>query len=251
VEESEVTGVSERAEVVADLPVVSDRVGNSAGLAAADLRALNERYAPLHFEERIRQLYLDFDPAKVLVTSSFAATSAYFLHIFSRIRPDQKIAFIDTGYHFAQTLAYKQYLVDLFKLQTFDVKAEDWKHLFTENDKTYERDPDYCCSINKVEPLELIKPDYHVWVSSLMRWQTDHRSAMEIFEERRGIVKFNPMIDVTRAERDAYIATHQLPFHPLVKEGYSSIGCTHCTVRGDGRSGRWVGKPKTECGLHL
>jgi phosphoadenosine phosphosulfate reductase len=251
VEESEVSSLDERAEVVADLPVVEDRVTNSAGLSAADIAELNRRYAPLNFEERIRQLYRDFDPEKVLVTSSFAATSAYFLHIISRIRREQKIAFIDTGYHFQQTLEYKQYLTDLFGLSTFDVKAEDWKHLFTQTDKTYERDPDYCCAINKVEPLDAIKPNYHVWVSSLMSWQTDHRSGMEIFEERRGTLKFNPMIDVSRAERDAYIATHQLPFHPLVKEGYSSIGCTHCTVRGDGRSGRWVGKPKTECGLHL
>jgi phosphoadenosine phosphosulfate reductase len=251
VEESEVSSLEERAEVVADLPVVSDRVENAAGLSATDLDELNQRYAPLTFEQRIRQLYLDFDPAKVLVTSSFAATSAYFLHIISTIRPDQKIAFIDTGFHFRETLTYKQYLVDLFALQTFDVKAEDWKHLFTQTDKTYERDPDYCCSINKVEPLDLIKPDYHVWVSSLMRWQTDHRSELPVFEERRGIVKFNPMIDVTRDERDAYIATHRLPFHPLVRHGYSSIGCTHCTVKGDGRSGRLVGKPKTECGLHM
>lgn len=251
VEESEVSSLDERAEVIADLPVVEDRVANAAGLSASELQALNQRYAPLDFEQRIRQLYLDFDPAKVLVTSSFAATSAYFLHIISRIRPEQEIAFIDTGYHFPETTAYKQYLIDLFKLRTFDVRAEDWKHLFTESDRTYERDPDYCCTINKVEPLDLIKPNYHVWVSSLMTWQTDNRSEMQIFEERRGIVKFNPMIDVSRAERDAYIATHQLPFHPLVAKGYSSIGCTHCTVKGDGRSGRWVGKPKTECGLHL
>lgn len=250
-EESEVSSLEERAEVVADLPVVADRVANSAGLSAADLEALNARYAPLDFEQRIRQLYQDFDPAKVLVTSSFAATSAYFLHIISTIRPDQKIAFIDTGYHFRETLTYKQYLIDLFRLETFDVKAEDFKHVFTQTDKTYERDPDYCCSINKVEPLDLIKPQYDVWVSSLMTWQTDHRSTMRVFEERRGIIKFNPMLDVTRAERDAYIAAHHLPFHPLVRHGYSSIGCTHCTVKGDGRSGRWVGKPKTECGLHL
>jgi len=84
-----------------------------------------------------------------------------------------------------------------------------------------------------------------------MRWQTEHRADLDIFEVRRGIIKFNPMIDVTQAERDQYIREHDLPFHPLVAKGYSSIGCLHCTVPGDGRSGRWVGKPKTECGLHL
>ncbi|MFA5938502.1 MAG: phosphoadenylyl-sulfate reductase [Sinimarinibacterium sp.] len=212
---------------------------------------LNAVYAPLHFEERIQRLYSDFDPGKVLVTSSFAATSAYFLHIISRIRAEQIIHFIDTGYHFPETVAYRNYLIDLFKLKVEDLRAEDWKHRFTTEEKTWQRDPDFCCSINKVEPLEAVKPNYHVWVSSLMRWQTEHRAGLEIFEVRRGIIKFNPMIDVTREQRDAYIREHQLPFHPLVAKGYSSIGCTHCTVAGDGRSGRWVGKPKTECGLHL
>jgi len=227
------------------------RTGNSAGLSAERIEELNRIYAPLHFEERLRRLYRDFAPEKVLITSSFAATSAYFLHIISDIRPDQKIAFINTGYHFKETLAYKDYLTKVFGLSVFDLKADDWKHEFTQKDETYKKDPDYCCAINKVEPLDAVKPNYHVWVSSLMSWQTDARADMKIFEERRGILKFNPMIDVTKGERDAYIAEHNLPFHPLVAEGYQSIGCTHCTVKGEGRSGRWVGKPKTECGLHL
>ena len=231
---------------VAELPV-----DNSAGLDADAIAALNARYAPLGFEDRIRQLYRDFDPDKVLVTSSFAATSAYFLHIISRIRPSQRIAFIDTGFHFLETLRYREYLTKLFDLDVFSLRAEQWKHDFTETDRTYEKNPDFCCSINKVEPLEAVKPDYHIWISSLMSWQTDERAQMEVFEERRGIIKFNPMIDVSREERDAYIREHDLPFHPLVARGYSSIGCTHCTVKGEGRSGRWEGKPKTECGLHL
>ncbi|HSW12760.1 MAG TPA: phosphoadenylyl-sulfate reductase [Solimonas sp.] len=224
---------------------------NSAGLSLADIEALNEKYAPLDFEARIRALYHDFAEDKVLVTSSFAATSAYFLHIISRLRPSQRVAFIDTGYHFAETLAYKDFLIAEFGLEVFDLKAEDWKHQFTVSEQTWQRDPDFCCSVNKVEPLEAAKPAYHIWVSSLMRWQTDHRATLPIFEERRGILKFNPLIDVTREQRDAYILEHALPMHPLVEKGYSSIGCTHCTVPGDGRAGRWQGKPKTECGLHL
>ena len=84
-----------------------------------------------------------------------------------------------------------------------------------------------------------------------MGWQSDHRASLNIFEERRGIIKFNPMLDVSKEERDAYIATHNVPFHPMVAEGYESIGCSHCTVKGEGRAGRWQGKEKTECGLHL
>ena len=225
--------------------------GNTAGLSAQDIAELNQRYAPLRFDERIAQLYRDFPTDKVLVTSSFAATSAYFLHIISSVQPEQEIAFIDTGYHFGETISYKEFLSGEFGLKVRSLKAEDWKHEFTTSEKTWERDPDFCCTVNKVEPLEAIKPNYHIWVSSLMRWQSDHRSEMAVFEERRGIIKFNPMIDVSKDERDAYIAEHKLPFHPLVAQGYSSIGCTHCTVKGEGRSGRWVGKPKTECGLHM
>lgn len=215
------------------------------------IHELNVRYQPLDFEARIRQLYQDFSPDKVLVTSSFAATSAYFLHIISRIRPQQVVHFIDTGYHFPETLAYRQHLVERFGIDVSDVRAEDWKHQFTQEEQTYRKDPDFCCSVNKVEPLEGIKSRYHVWVSSLMRWQTEHRADLDIFEVRRGVIKFNPMIDVSREQRDAYIAEHEIPAHPLVAQGYSSIGCLHCTVPGEGRSGRWVGKPKTECGLHL
>jgi phosphoadenosine phosphosulfate reductase len=223
---------------------------SSAGLNADEIAALNANYAPLKFDERIRRLYQDFPADKVLVTSSFAATSAYFLHIIASIRPDQLISFVDTGFHFPQTLAYRDELIKRFKLKVQDLRGDDYQHEWSVKNKLYESDPDYCCSINKVQPLESIKLNYHVWVSSLMRWQTDHRSRLEVFEERRGIIKFNPMMDVSREERDAYIAEHNLPFHPLVSEGFSSIGCTHCTVPGEGRSGRWAGKPKTECGLH-
>ncbi len=229
----------------------AEKITNTAELSIDDIDVLNRKYARLGFEARIHELYQDFAPEKVLVTSSFAATSAYFLHIISRIRPTQEIAFIDTGFHFPATLIYKNYLTELFGLRVLNVKAEDWKHEYTERDQVYKSDPAFCCTINKVEPLEAIKGNYHVWVSSLMRWQTEHRAGLHIFEERRGILKFNPMIDVTQAERDAYIREHQLPFHPLVEQGYASIGCSHCTLPGDDRSGRWSGKVKTECGLHL
>jgi phosphoadenosine phosphosulfate reductase len=223
----------------------------SARYSDAQIADLNVRYTPLDFEARLRLFYSEFDADKVLVTSSFAATSAYFLHIIHRIESRQKIAFIDTGYHFLETIAYRDRLSKEYGLEVFDIKAEDWKHQFTRDDQTWEKNPDFCCSINKVEPLEAIKPNYDVWVSSLMGWQTDHRAGMEVFEMRRGVLKFNPMIDVTRAQRDAYIVDHGLPFHPLVAQGYQSIGCTHCTAKGEGRSGRWAGKAKTECGLHL
>lgn len=212
---------------------------------------LNTRYARLTPQERLQMIYQDFDSDKILVTSSFAATSAYFLHLVSRNKPDQVIHFIDTGYHFPETLFYRQKLIDLLGLTVVDVRGEISEHQFTMNDRTYMKDPDYCCAINKVNPLDAIKPQFHIWMSSLMSWQTDHRAELPIFELRRGIIKFNPVLEITEAERDDYIQQHRLPPHPLVTEGYRSIGCVHCTVKGEGRSGRWAGKAKTECGLHL
>lgn len=228
------------------------RVGNnSAGLSREAIDDLNREYRDLDFEARIRRVYQDFAPDKIMVTSSFAATSAYFLHIISSIRPEQKIHFIDTGYHFEETLNYKEYLIERFNLDVIDLRADSRQHQITQDEQMWRTDPDLCCQVNKVQPLEDAKEHYDLWISSLMGWQTEHRAGLEVFEERRGMIKFNPMIDVTREQRDAYIADHDLPFHPLVEEGYHSIGCSHCTWKGEGREGRWQGSSKTECGIHL
>lgn len=229
----------------------STKKTNDQRFSAAFVDALNARYAPLSVEERVKQLYVDFPAEKVMLTSSFAATSAFLLHVFSQLAPQQKVHFIDTGYHFPQTLAYKNQLIRLFKLDVVDVKPEDWKHEFTLKDQTWKTDPDFCCSINKVEPLYEVKKGFDVWISGLMRWQTEHRSTLSVFEERNGILKFYPLIDISKEERDLYIKEHDLPFHPLVAQGYSSIGCAQCTSPGQDRSGRWNNSPKTECGLHL
>lgn len=215
------------------------------------LGELNKKYRSLNVHHRIEALYHDFDVSDIMLTSSFAATSAMLLKFFSDVNKDQLIYFIDTGYHFKETLIYKDYLTKLYDLNVLDVTAEEWKHKFTSEDKTWTKDPDLCCSINKVEPLEKIKEKYNVWVSGLMRWQSDNRSSLDIFEERNGMIKFYPLLDVTQDERESFIKDHHLPFHPLISKGYFSIGCEHCTVPGKGREGRWNNSPKTECGLHL
>jgi phosphoadenosine phosphosulfate reductase len=212
---------------------------------------LNEIFRPLQPEQRISELYRHFTREEVMLTSSFAATSAYLLHLFSVYQPEQEVLFIDTGYHFDETLIYKDYLTKLYGLNTRKVSAEDWKHEFTTTDETWTKDPDYCCTINKVEPLEKLKEGHEIWVSGLMSWQSDRRATLDIFEERGGVIKFYPLLGVTREQREAYIKDHLLPFHPLQSKGYFSIGCKHCTQPGKGREGRWNNSPKTECGLHL
>ncbi len=230
---------------------MKDIISNKRVVDKKEIEKLNAKYKDLDPEKRIAELYRDFDLAEVMLTSSFAATSAMLLKFFSDVNREQPVFFIDTGYHFNETIIYKDYLTKLYDLKVVDVRAEDFKHEFTTRDETWKKDPDYCCQINKVEPLELLKDKFTVWVSGLMSWQSDHRSTLNIFEERNGILKFYPLLDVSRDEREEFVKSHHLPFHPLVSKGYYSIGCTHCTVPGKDREGRWNNNPKTECGLHL
>lgn len=215
------------------------------------LNELNVNFKLLQPEQRIIELYKIFQPEEIMLTSSFATTSAYLLHLFSTYKPEQEVIFINTGYHFEETLTYKEYLSKIYNLRVCEVKAEDYKHEFTSSDKTWTKDPDYCCTINKVEPIEKLKKKYKVWVSGLMSWQSNHRANLNIFEERDNILKFYPLLDVSREQREVYIKDHLLPFHPLQSKGYFSVGCIHCTKPGKGRDGRWNNSPKTECGLHL
>ncbi len=220
-------------------------------LSKAEVQKLNEKYKNLSIHERIGELYQDFDLSEVMLTSSFAATSAFLLKLFSDINKQQQVHFIDTGYHFEETIKYRKELTDLYGLNVVSIGAIKEEHEFTKQDETWRKNPDFCCSINKVKPLDLIKQKYTVWVSGLMEWQSDHRASLNIFENRGDILKFYPLLDVSKEERDEYIQKHKLPFHPLVAKGYNSIGCRHCTVPGEDRSGRWNNNPKTECGLHL
>lgn len=220
-------------------------------LSDKDIKSLNFKYKSLTPLERIATLYDDFSASEVMLTSSFAATSAFLLKLFSDVNKNQKVYFIDTGYHFEDTLAYKEKLTELYGLDVKSISAIKEEHEFTTQDETWKKNPDFCCSINKVQPLEVIKKHYSVWVSGLMEWQSDHRASLDIFEMRGEILKFYPLLDISKEERDTYIVEHQLPFHPLVAKGYNSIGCKHCTLPGEDRSGRWNNNPKTECGLHL
>ena len=224
---------------------------NSSEISDKQIKSLNKKYKSLSVTNRIKELYVDFDVNQVMLTSSFAATSAFLLKLFSDVNKEQQVFFIDTGYHFEETLKYKDKLVQLYGLNVKSISAIKEEHEFTTKDETWKKNPDFCCSINKVSPLESIKKNYKVWVSGLMEWQSDHRASLDIFEMRGEILKFYPLLDITKEQRDAFIETHQLPFHPLVAKGYNSIGCSHCTIPSEDRSGRWNNNPKTECGLHL
>lgn len=216
-----------------------------------DVAQLSIDYKGLTSHKRVEKLYQDFDASEIMLTSSFAATSAFLLKVFSDVNKDQVIYFIDTGYHFKETIIYKEYLTQLYGLNVVEIGADEKDHQFTEETEMWSKQPNRCCHLNKVKPLQDIKKNYKVWVSGLMHWQSDYRESLNFFENQEEILKFYPLLDIGFNERDQFIKDHHLPFHPLKMKGYSSIGCTHCTIAGEFRSGRWNNSPKTECGLHL
>lgn len=216
-----------------------------------ELGAWNKQFASLSPQERLHALFEKVGEEDVLVTSSFGSTSAILLHMLSKVRPGFPVYFVDTGYHFQETLKYRRLLARQLGLTLIDARAEERKHRFTKENETWRRNQDLCCAINKVGPVNELKDCHRIWVSGLLRFQNTNRQKMEIFEERADIIKFHPIIDMSPEEVALYRQVYELPQHPLLKQGYDSIGCVHCTVKGTGRAGRWADSAKTECGLHL
>ncbi len=219
-----------------------------------NLKRLNQQYKAMTPAERIAAFYKCVQNKQgenhVLLTSSFGTTAVYLLHLYYDLGIRQKVHFLNTTYHFEETLAYKTLLTRLFDLEVTELKPEEWKNKFTRKNEVWKTDPDLCCSVNKVEPLQSIREEADFWVSGLMSWQNENRQQKDIFEEKDGVIKFYPILDVTEAEALQYIEKNKLPVHPLKPLGYESIGCKHCTFKGKGRTGRWLDSVKTECGLH-
>ncbi len=221
----------------------------SVAVKKPDLNYLNEKYLNLSPEERLIEIYKDFD--EILLTSSFGTTAVYQLYLFHKAGIKQTVHFIDTSYHFQETLDYKEKLTTLFDLNVVDIIPDKEQNEFSKLGELWRYDPDQCCHINKVEPFEKIRDQYEIWISGLMSWQSSHRENLNIFEEKRGVIKFYPILDVSEDEALRVIEENNLPIHPLKPLGYESIGCKHCTLKGKKRKGRWAQTVKTECGLHL
>jgi phosphoadenosine phosphosulfate reductase len=218
---------------------------------SGEVRELNRRYQAMPAERRIESFFLEFEAGDILLSSSFGATSALLLHMFAMQEVRLPVYFIDTGFHFRETHAYREQLVSLLGLEIRDVVPDAEGHRRAESEKLWWFNPDLCCRINKNEPFGALKESHRVWVSGLMTWQTPHRQSLKVFEQSDGILKFHPVLDVREEEVWQYYERHSLPHHPLRAQGYESIGCRHCTARGEKRTGRWPQSVKTECGLHL
>lgn len=211
---------------------------------------LNRIFTPFSFRERLEKLYCIFPEEDIMLTSSFGASSVFLLYWLSKIAPNQTIHFLDTTYHFEETLTFLQRLKQLYDLNIIIVKPDPQENQISRTNRWWSSEPTNCCHVNKVKPLAEITARHKVWISGLKRYQTPYRKNLNIFQQQGEILKFYPMIDIVKEDFDALIKHLRLPKHPLEAMGFDSIGCRHCTVPGVGRSGRWKEDDKTECGLH-
>jgi phosphoadenosine phosphosulfate reductase len=207
-------------------------------------------------EERLGFAVDTFGDA-LLFTSSFGTGSGVLLHLWSRVACHLPVVFIDTGFLFEETLAYRDRLVKelglVLEVARPATSREDF--LWAHGADVMARDPDFCCARNKVEPLEPWVRRARGWVSGLRRDQGSTRADVPILEPSDGgPVRIHPIATMTAADVRAYMSEHAIPEHPLRARRYLSIGCWPCTRAvadgGDERAGRWAGHAKTECGLH-
>lgn len=194
---------------------------------------------------------------KMALVSSFGAESVVLLHMLSEIDRDVPVLFIDTQMLFRATLTYqKQVAVDLGLTNVVHISPDPGELLLRDTDGLlHQGDTGACCALRKVEPLQNALAPFDGWITGRKRHQSDSRAKLALWERDDRRVKLNPLFNWTAEQLQDYINSHDLPRHPLVENGYPSIGCEPCTYRVkpglDARSGRWADEDKTECGIHF
>lgn len=211
----------------------------------------------------------DASPAEVVATalklvgrdqlalvSSFGTESAALLKVMADVDPAIPVVFLDTGWLFAETLAYRDTLIETLGLRDVRTVKPSGDRLAREDadGELWFTDPDACCRIRKVEPLARALAPFSAWLNGRKRFQGGARATIPMVEQDGTRLKFNPFANVSREQITAIFDEARLPRHPLLASGYLSVGCMPCTSRSsadeDARAGRWRGRPKTECGIH-
>lgn len=190
---------------------------------------------------------------RLCVTASMA--DGVVSHLASQVKPGIDVVFLDTGYHFAETIGTRDAVAAVYDVNVVNVTPE---MTVAEQDAAYgkdlfARDPDLCCAMRKVAPLRRALVNYDAWLTGLRRDESASRADTKVvaWDDKRGKVKVSPIAKWTQEDVDKYAADNGILLNPLLMDGYSSIGCKPCTVRSaDGRGGRWAGFTKTECGIH-
>lgn len=234
-----------------------DRIDVTPRFGERDAIRLNNLFRGVPTEEMLRTLLTEQMVGEVALVSSFGAESAALLHLAASIDPSVPVLFLDTGKHFPETLAYRDTLAERLGLTGLRVLTPD-PELLAKKDGSglrWSYDPDGCCEIRKVIPLDTAMAGFDASITGRKAFQASTRNALPRFEvDAAGKLKVNPLADWTKDDIEAYFATHDLPRHPLEAQGYLSIGCAPCTSKvkpgEDPRSGRWAGWDKTECGIH-
>lgn len=221
---------------------------------------LNRMFRGTSTQEMLSSVINDGLVGNLTTVSSFGAESVVLLHLIAQIEPDLPVLFLETGKHFNETLDYKARVVAKLGLtNVIDLKPDaDDLAKKDESGLRWSYDPDGCCEIRKVIPLSKALGEYDASLTGRKAFQNSERAQLPRFEvdtsDKAGRLKINPLIDWTPTDIDAYFKEHDLPRHPLVEQGFPSIGCEPCTHKvapgEDPRSGRWKGWDKTECGIH-
>ena len=224
--------------------------------ALSAVEKLDSRYGS-STPEQVIDGALKYFGRRFALVSSFGAESAVLLHLAAQVSPDIPVLFLDTGKLFGETKRFRDQLADELGLTDVRTIMPDQNDLQREDPKggLWTQDTNKCCYIRKVKPLSQILHGFEGWASGRKRFQGGVRSLLPHFEASDGRVKVNPLALWTKDDVSDYMDAHDLPRHPLVAEGFASIGCMPCTDRvADGeneRAGRWRGQTKTECGIHL
>jgi len=226
---------------------------------ADDLRALAEQAAASldgASAQELLQWTEDTFGTDFIVASNMQ--DGVLVHLAAQVHPGVDVLFLETGYHFAETIGTRDAVEAVYGVNVINVQAEASvaEQDAAEGKDLFARDPGRCCALRKVAPLKKSLAGYKAWVTGIRRVESPTRANAPLisFDEAFGLVKINPIAAWSDDDMQAYIDKHSILVNPLVDEGYPSIGCAPCTAKpapgSDPRSGRWAGNAKTECGLH-
>ncbi|WP_120501751.1 phosphoadenylyl-sulfate reductase [Roseovarius sp. EL26] len=221
--------------------------------------ALNDWYRLNSAVTVLTRALTDESAGKMALVSSFGAESVVLLHMVSVINRDTPVLFVDTELLFAETLVYQQELSERLGLRNLhiiraskeDTRTQDPDFMLNQRDKTA------CCALRKTIPLQNALKGFDGWITGRKRYQSSTRAELDFFEveDETGRMKINPLAHWRPEDVRTYMEENRLPRHPLVAQGYPSIGCMPCTTPvaegEDPRAGRWRGEEKTECGIHI
>ncbi len=219
----------------------------------------NAQAEGLHPVEIVRLILTEPSLGRMAAVSSFGAESVVLLHMIAQVAPGLPILFLDTGKLFPETLDYKQSVTDTLGLMDVRTIRPDREELFARDPDgiLHIMNPDACCALRKVEPLQNALSEFGGWLTGRKRYQGGSRSNLAVFEieNASGRLKVNPLAAWDRDQIEHYIAKHHLPRHPLAGRNMPSLGCLPCTSQiaegEDIRAGRWRGELKVECGIHF